>query len=118
MDAFWDQVNQDGECWEWVGVLTPTGYGRFGRHMAHRLAYELTYGPVSPTWDVHHTCENPACVRPSHLDALERSEHRQKHLPNRPGKPMTQAEFAHLSSEARTLEKMLDKECSGFLLDN
>jgi hypothetical protein len=34
---------------------------------AHRVAYELTYGPISDDIDVLHRCDTPVCVNPAHL---------------------------------------------------
>ena len=46
-------------------------YGRTwydGGHIyAHRLAYMLAVGPVDG-WQVLHTCDNPKCCNPAHLE--------------------------------------------------
>jgi len=73
-ERLWSRVVKTDECWLWTGTITTSGYGQLsrGRHAegyvaAHRLAWELTHGPV-PTglWVLHH-CDVRNCVRPDHL---------------------------------------------------
>ena len=66
----------DDECWLWCGARTKDGYGILsaGRRgdpplRAHRVAYELHYGPVPEGLHVLHTCDNPPCCNPAHLYA-------------------------------------------------
>lgn len=74
---FWKNVpvGDPSECWEWTGYRSNLGYGRFtragktGTQMAHRIAYELTYGPLPPHLFACHKCDNPPCCNPNHLFA-------------------------------------------------
>lgn len=68
---FWDRVDRSGECWLWTAYRNEDGYGtvRFDGRMqgAHRVAWQLTHGPIPDGLDVLHSCDNPPCCKPDHL---------------------------------------------------
>lgn len=86
---FWEKVDKTETCWLWTGALLKTGYGSIRvnhkAERAHRVAYELTIGPIPEGMLLRHSCDTPRCVNPAHLipgtksdntqDALERGQH-------------------------------------------
>lgn len=70
--SFWKFVEKQGDCWVWTGSYqsagTPTFYlGHSRWAQAARWAYTTFVGPVPTGTNVHHTCRNSRCVRPSHI---------------------------------------------------
>lgn len=61
-------------CWRWRGELDADGYGRIGPARAHRLLWQLATGRDLGGQELDHVCRRRDCVRPSHLEAVTRSE--------------------------------------------
>jgi hypothetical protein len=65
-------------CWLWTASLDKFGYGQV-RHnntvgRAHRVIYEAEKGPIAAGLVLDHTCRNPVCVNPAHLEPVTQAE--------------------------------------------
>lgn len=71
IEGFWDRATSGPGCWAWTRKVMYRGYGIFTirgrRFFAHRIAWELTNGPIPEGMVVMHLCDNPPCVNPAHL---------------------------------------------------
>lgn len=69
-------------CLEYVGYRTRLGYGQIMKTaeksalFAHRVAWEVTNGPIPDGLNVCHRCDNPPCCRLEHLFLGTRAENR------------------------------------------
>ena len=73
-ERFWDKVTRDDSadgCWPWTAHIAPDGYGRIAggyTTLATHIAWEIQTGERVPEGlDVLHRCDNPPCIRLSHL---------------------------------------------------
>ena len=87
------RIEERGECWVWTGSQVRSGYraeARYGKvrrgqrsWLIHRWVYSLAIGPIPAEHDIHHDedmgCEYTRCVRPLHLEPIERVEHTHHH---------------------------------------
>ncbi|MCW2768163.1 MAG: hypothetical protein JWO11_4122 [Nocardioides sp.] len=94
VERFWSYVVTSPDldaCWPWRGLLAQNGYGIFsdgGQNAgAHRVAFELAYGEIVDDLVLDHLCHtldeacpggfacmHRRCVRPSHLELVDRGE--------------------------------------------
>lgn len=70
-----------GGCWMWTGKRAKGGYAAMYvlglRGFGHRFAFGAIRGyvPTGCSIVLHHTCRNPACVNPNHLEEVTQSAH-------------------------------------------
>ncbi len=68
-------------CWEWTGAYDEDGYGLMKiagvMHRLPRVSYEMFIGPIPKGLIVLHSCDNPPCFNPAHLEVGTHKKNRQ-----------------------------------------
>ena len=74
-------IPAEGGCLLFPTKPTARGYGQLqtgGRgYLAHRVAYEIAYGPIPQGMQVDHICHIRRCVNPSHLRLVTAAQNQQ-----------------------------------------
>ena len=79
-------VDENTNCWNWIGAKNPHGYGKMTMRdlnhkryysLAHRESYLLYKGSIVNNLYVLHKCDNPSCCNPDHLYLGTNSENQQ-----------------------------------------
>lgn len=84
-ERFWSKVDKTETCWLWTGGTNGV-YGRMtiktngvgSTVYAHRLAWELTRGPIPDGHHIDHLCRVTTCVNPDHLEPVTPQENTQR----------------------------------------
>lgn len=100
-------------CWEQrSGQTSSRGYGcvvlNGERYTAHRAAYALVNGPIPAGMCVCHRCDNPRCIRPSHLFlGTQRENMRDREAKGRSGDRRPPRLLGSASGQARLTESQV-----------
>ena len=82
-NRYWAKVDKrtPTDCWLWIGAKNSNGYGQInagGRRgtnlYAHRVAWEMVYGPIPVGLEIDHLCRVRLCVNPAHLKPVTHRE--------------------------------------------
>lgn len=103
---FWDWVEKTDGCWLWRGSTCASGYGYFSIDnktvKAHRTAWVIAHGDIPKGMCVCHHCDNPRCVRASHLFLGTFGDNNRDRA--RKGRS------AHMAGETNVMAKLTDLE--------
>jgi hypothetical protein len=80
-------VDVQSGCWNWNRATNSSGYGYFSIHgeviNAAKVMWEQIHECKMPEGlEPHHTCFNPKCINPLHVEPLTRLENMRRRRPN------------------------------------
>lgn len=123
---FWQKVNRTtaDRCWLWIAKAKKgRGYGALKVNKqplsAHRVAWELTHGPVEPGKYVYHkVCNDPACCNPAHMAVGSKSD--AMHSASRHGTKLGRANHKSVKRKkprvqfAKPIPKLTERQVGNF----
>jgi hypothetical protein len=105
---FWSKValpNEQG-CMLWLASCQPSGYGQISiggtMRLAHRVSYQLAYGPVPDGLVTDHLCRVRHCVAPEHFEAVTSAENVRRGILGLRNRNRTHCPAGHPYDEANT----------------
>lgn len=110
-ERFWSKVDKSGDCWLWTAGKFNQGYGQFstrrdGKQInvpAHRWAYVEAGGTIPEDLQLHHLCNNRACVNPAHLQVVTAKENIDAIADRIPRKPTKVGHYRPSGPSTRTV---------------
>ena len=113
IERFWGSVEK-AECWVWTGQ-TRRGYGRFmidGKaYAAHRVAWVIEHGGEPDSEVLDHTCGNPPCVNPAHLDDVTQSINSHRGVNGYGSRELCRAGLHDITDPANVKEGSSGRQC-------
>lgn len=99
------------DCWDWQKGKDANGYGQHYVNLseggkvlyAHRVSYMLFVGPILHEMVIDHTCRNPACVNPEHLEQVTRGENVRRGVAGVQNGTKTHCPWGHEYNEENTI---------------
>jgi hypothetical protein len=72
------EVDHETDCWIWQGYKC-RGYGRVRSGdrpsvQAHRVLWEMEFGPIPKGMELGHTCHRRSCVSPLHVRPITKEQ--------------------------------------------
>jgi len=106
---------EDG-CWLFQGArAVDYGHVRVGSRiqMAHRIVYEHEVGLIPEGYELDHTCRNPPCVNPAHMDPVPHKVNTLRGVgPTAANAKKTHCPHGHPYDEANTFHTRWGRQCA------